>query len=343
MSEELRLLQVEDSESDARLIVRRLESAGYDVQAERVDNAGELRSALARQAWDVIISDHQLPQFDASAALEVLQESGLDLPFIVVSGTIGEEIAVAMMKAGAHDYLLKENLARLAPVVGREIREARMRRDGKHTERALHEKETLLREIHHRVKNNMQVVSSLLGLQARAVSNEETRRMLQDTRDRIQSIALLHEILYESGELAAVDFPKYILQMTDYLVRSYRADQRRIQIQADIQRVGLDLDAALPCGLLVHEVVTNALKHAFPEGRAGEVRIVLRRQPAGTVGLELSDDGVGLPEGLDWTSARSLGLRLIREVANQLSATLHIESAGGTKVRLTIPIGQGQT
>ncbi len=167
--------------------------------------------------------------------------------------------------------------------------------------------------------------------------------MLQDTRDRIQSIALLHEILYESGELAAVDFPKYILQMTDYLVRSYRADQRRIQIQADIQRVGLDLDAALPCGLLVHEVVTNALKHAFPEGRAGEVRIVLRRQPAGTVGLELSDDGVGLPEGLDWTSARSLGLRLIRELANQLSATLHIESAGGTKVRLTIPIGQGQT
>jgi two-component sensor histidine kinase len=268
---------------------------------------------------------------------------GNDIPFIVVSGAIGEETAVAMMKAGAHDYLLKENLVRLAPAVKREIREARMRREGKRTARVLHEKETLLRELHHRVKNNLQVVSSLLGLQARAVSNEETKRMLQDTRNRIHSIALLHETLYESGELAAVDFPKYVQQMADYLIRSYRTESERIRVHADIEPVNLDLDAALPCGLLVNEVITNALKHGFPSGRGGEVHIVLRQQPEGAARLELSDDGIGLPEGFDWTTARSLGLRLIRELATQLSATLHIESVRGTKVRLTFPIGCGQS
>jgi len=342
MNEELRLLQVEDSESDASLMIRRLESAGYDVHAERVEDAGAMRSALGRQTWDVVISDHQLPQFDAPRALGILQETGQDIPFIVVSGAIGEETAVAMMKAGAHDYLLKENLARLAPAVRREIREARIRREGKHTEKALHEKEALLREIHHRVKNNMQVVSSLLGLQSRAVSNDETKKMLQDTRNRIHSMALLHETLYESGQLAAVDFPKYIRQMTDYLFRAYAIEPGRIRFHADVERVDLDLDAALPCGLLVNEAIANSLKHAFPEGRAGEVKILLRREPNGTARLELSDDGVGLPEGLDWTTSRSLGLRLIRELALQLSATLEIQSARGTTVRLTFPIGGGE-
>jgi two-component sensor histidine kinase len=343
MSEELRVLQVEDSESDAALIERRLESAGYDVRVERVEDADGMRAALATKMWDVIISDHQLPRFDASAALGILQETGRDIPFIVVSGAIGEETAVALMKAGAHDYLLKGSLGRLAPVVRREIREARMRREGKHAEKVLQEKEALLGEIHHRVKNNMQVVSSLLALQARAVSNDETKRMLEDTRNRIHSMALLHETLYESGELAAVDFPKYIQQMTNYLFRSYGVESERIQVHADVEHVNLNLDAALPCGLLVNEVITNALKHAFPEGRGGEVRIVLRERQPGAAGLELSDDGVGLPEGLDWATSRSLGLRLIRELARQLSATLDIESARGTKVRLTFPIAGAET
>jgi two-component sensor histidine kinase len=338
MSEELRVLQVEDSESDASLMQRRLASAGYDVHVERVEDADGMRAALATKGWDVIISDHQLPRFDAWAALGILQETGRDTPFIVVSGAIGEETAVALMKAGAHDYLLKESLGRLAPVVRREIREARMRREGKQAEKVLREKEALLGEIHHRVKNNMQVVSSLLALQARAVSNDETKRMLEDTRNRIHSMAMLHETLYESGELAAVDFPKYILQMTNYLFRSYGVESERIRVHTDVEDVNLNLDAALPCGLLVNEVITNALKHAFPEGRGGEVRIVLRERLPGAAGLELSDDGVGLPEGLDWATSRSLGLRLIRELARQLSATLDIESARGTRVRLTFPI-----
>ena len=129
MSKLLRLLQVEDSESDAALIVRLLERAGYEVQAERVEEAAEMRAALTRECWDAIIADHRMAHFDAPGALQVLHETGLDIPFIVVSGSIGEELAVSLMKSGAHDYLLKHDLARLAPAVEREIREARSREE----------------------------------------------------------------------------------------------------------------------------------------------------------------------------------------------------------------------
>ncbi len=137
MSEALRVLQVEDSESDAALIVRLLEKAGYRVRAERVEDAGGMRAALARETWDVIVADYRVPGFDAPAALKVLHETGQDIPFLVVSGAMGEEVAVAMMKSGAHDYLIKQNLARLAPAVEREIREAHIRRERRRAEEAL--------------------------------------------------------------------------------------------------------------------------------------------------------------------------------------------------------------
>ncbi len=137
MTEVLRVLQIEDSESDAALIARLLEKAGYTVQTRRVDEAADMRAALAEQAWDVIIADYHMPSFDAPGALRVLHETGQDLPFIVVSGAMGEDVAVAIMKDGAHDYLLKGNLTRLAPAVEREIREAHVRHERRQAEEAL--------------------------------------------------------------------------------------------------------------------------------------------------------------------------------------------------------------
>ena len=125
----LRVLIVEDVEDDAILIIRQLRKGGFDITYERVETAPDMRAAVARQDWDLVIADYTLPQFNARAALRVLQELGIDLPFIIVSGNIGEEIAVSAMKAGAHDYMLKENLTRLAPAVERELREAHIRRE----------------------------------------------------------------------------------------------------------------------------------------------------------------------------------------------------------------------
>ena len=355
MGELLHVLQVEDSASDASLNERTLTKAGYAVHSERVMDAREMSAALAKQPWDVIIADYRLPEFDAPSALSLFHQSGRDIPFIVVSGAVGEELAVAMMRAGAQDYLLKDNLVRLAPAVDREIRDARTRRGREVAERALNEseqrftvqgaafdrqtellrqRETMLREIHHRVKNNMQVMSSLLSLQSRVASNPETSRMLEENQNRIQSMALLHELLYQSDDLALVDFPKYIRRMVEHLFRFYGVDNRRIRLHCELDPVGLELDDALPCGLLISEVISNCLKHAFPEGRTGDVRILLRRRSPTTVALLISDTGVGLPANLDSTTSRSLGLRLVRALADQLRASLDIRSQGGTEVEL---------
>jgi PAS domain S-box-containing protein len=140
----LRVLQVEDSPTDAALIVRALERSGFDVEATRADCAADMRAALASHTFDVIISDYLLPQFDAPAALRILHDTGDDIPFIVVSGTIGEDVAVLMMRAGAHDYILKDNLTRLQPAVSREIAEAQIRRASRTAEAALRESEERL-------------------------------------------------------------------------------------------------------------------------------------------------------------------------------------------------------
>jgi len=356
MNEVLRVLQVENSVVDASFTERALAKAGYTLYSERVVTAAEMRAALAKQSWDVIISDYRLPLLDAPAALTLLHDSGCDIPFIVVSGAIGEELAVAIMKAGAQDYLLKNDLARLAPAVEREIRDARTRKDRTLAEDALQQSEerveaqratlerqnvslqqrdTLLREIHHRVKNNMQVMSSLLSLQARAALNPETRRMLEDNQNRIQSMALLHEILYQSEDLALVDFPKYVLRTVDYLFRSFGVKDGQIRLHTELDQLALELDDALPFGLLISEVVSNSLKHAFPPGRSGEVSVYLHQQSDTAISLRLSDDGIGLPPGLDWATTRSLGLRLVRALAQQLRGELEIRSQDGTEVRLT--------
>jgi two-component sensor histidine kinase len=356
VSEPLRVLQVEDSESDAALVERILTKSGYAVYSERVVSAQEMKAALAGQRWDLIIADYRLPDFGAPSALSVLHEGGQDIPFIVVSGAMGEEVAVAMMRAGAQDYLLKHDLARLAPAVERELREVQTRREREQAEQALRaseeqvrtqqaalerqtallaQRETMLREIHHRVKNNMQVMSSLLSLQSRAASSPAIGKMLEENQNRIQSMALLHEILYQSEDLALVDFSKYLRRMVEHLFRSYGVDHRQIRLLTELDAVALELDDAVPFALLISEVISNSLKHGFPGRSAGEIRIQLRNPSANAVSVLLSDNGVGLPAGLDWTTSRSLGLRLVRALAEQLHASLNIRSANGTEVQLT--------
>ncbi len=137
----LRVLIVEDSESDAELIIRQLKKEGYEISFERVETAAAMKASLVKQPWDVVIADYKLPRFSAPAALTLLHESGLDIPFIVVSGTIGEETAVELMRSGAHDYVMKNNLSRLVSAVQRELQEAELRREHKRTEHKLYESE----------------------------------------------------------------------------------------------------------------------------------------------------------------------------------------------------------
>jgi two-component system, sensor histidine kinase PdtaS len=204
---------------------------------------------------------------------------------------------------------------------------------------SIREKEALLREIHHRVKNNLQVVSSLLQLQARHATQPHTRQAFQDSQGRIHSMALIHDLLCNSPELSHIDGAGYVRQLADYQFRTHGIDGNRIRLAMDAEPAHLNLEAAVPYGLIANELLTNTLRHAFPDERAGEIRITLRSRPENHVYLSVQDDGVGLPAGFDWSNATSLGFRLVRMLADQLKAKLDVHPRNPTAIELVFASG----
>ncbi len=195
---------------------------------------------------------------------------------------------------------------------------------------SLREKEALLREIHHRVKNNLQVISSLMSLQSERLLDAGARKMLKESQARIRSMAFIHEKLYQSRDLSKVDFASYIRSLASSLFQSYRLDPGQVRLETDLEDVGIDINSAGPCGLLVNELISNALKHAFPAGRKGTVRIGLRRESDGTIMLRVADDGVGFPEALDFRKADSFGLQILGLLVEQLDAKIELDRTNGT-------------
>jgi len=199
---------------------------------------------------------------------------------------------------------------------------------------SLQEKEVLLREIHHRVKNNLSVINSLLYLQSSTTQDEQTLRMLQNCRDRVYSMALVHERLYRSEDLASVDFAEYTEELTNQLFRNHVLSADTIQLKLEVEKIPLDIDRAIPCGLILNELISNALKHAFPNGRSGEIRVSLQRTKNGGLILSVADNGVGLPDEATLQTRRSLGMRLVHSLATQLDTQIEfLHRDPGTEVR----------
>jgi PAS domain S-box-containing protein len=196
---------------------------------------------------------------------------------------------------------------------------------------SLQEKEVLLKEIHHRVKNNLQVISSVLSLQSGTLGEREALTALQDSQARIHSIALIHEVLYQSSNLAEVNLAEYIRRLVAELIHSYDVKPERIGLVVEADEVWLSAEKAMPCGLILNELIANCVKHAFPDGRSGTVRVTLRVEAESQVTLAVGDSGVGVRPGVDFRNAESLGLQLICLLTEQLGGTLSLESSEGTR------------
>ncbi|WLE98613.1 MAG: PAS domain S-box protein [Candidatus Electrothrix communis] len=207
----------------------------------------------------------------------------------------------------------------------------------------LAEKEALLKEIHHRVKNNMQIAASLMFLQAQSVENPEALRVLQDSQERIKSMGLVHELLYKSGNLSKVPFNEYIETLVQSLQGSYgENNQQGISFHVEADGIALPVDTAVPCGLITNELITNSFKYAFTDNRPGKI-IVRFIQEDDLYILTVSDNGIGLPADYDWKSAKSLGLNLVRTLAGQLDAEVRFENDNGLKTSLIFKAPDTQT
>jgi two-component sensor histidine kinase len=206
---------------------------------------------------------------------------------------------------------------------------------------SLREKEALLQEIHHRVKNNLQVICSLLNLQSRSIEDQDTLQMFKESQDRVRSMALIHEKLYRSEDMARVDFGDYLRNLTSHLVRSYRDGSNRVRLTISADGIPLTIEKAVPCGLITNELISNALKHAFPDGRAGEIHVDFRAEGDQRLTLSVADNGVGLPADMDFNAAETLGLQLIRVLTSQLGGTAELQSSpdSGTKASITFATG----
>jgi two-component sensor histidine kinase len=198
--------------------------------------------------------------------------------------------------------------------------------------------EVLLREAHHRIKNNFQTLAGLLDMQADALADPRARAALEDSQQRIQSMALVHQCLYQSQDLERLDCAAYLHGLATELCRAYAAEARHLSLTITADDVRLRAETAIACGLILTELLANALKHAFPAGLPGAIEVTLRAEPVGTCVLHVRDDGVGFPAGLDFRQTDSLGLQLVCLLTEQLGGTIEMARGHGTHWRLTFPL-----
>ena len=470
MGEGLNVLVIEDSQADFLLIERHLKQSGLCAHCSRVASIEELQDAMDTSGWNVVLSDYSIPRLNFLESFKLVQARLPDVPVILVSGGIGEEKAIELLKLGISDFVLKDSLLRLAPAIERSQDEAAERRARRTAEKALRESEALyrslfnnmlngfaycrmlfeqnqpkdfiflsvngafetltglkdvigkrmlevipgiresdpelfevygrvaltgtperfetyvealgmwfsisvyspreehfvavfdviterkraeealrssleekvalLKEVHHRVKNNLQIVASLLSLHSSRVEDQQVVDVLQDTRNRVHSMALLHEVLYRSGNLARINFAAYVEDLCRQLLRSFGPTVARVKLETRIAPIGLPLEQAVPCGLIINELVSNALKHAFPDERSGRITVQLDPAMGQVFVLRVSDDGVGLPPDLDPERTSTLGLQLVFNLTGQLHGHLTVDRPddGGAAFSVFFPL-----
>lgn len=353
-----RILIIDDESFIRATLGGYLEDYGHTT-AEAADGREGLEKMVEFDPECVLV-DLQMPRMSGLEFIRRVAPEHPELPIIVVSGANDIRNAMDAISLGAWDYLTKpiEDMHVLGHAINKAMDGVRLKRENEqyreHLEEmvqrrtqeleetneklqaSLTEKVVLLKEIHHRVKNNLQIVSSLLALQAASVEDSESLVLFEESRSRINSMALLHEELYQSNDLARIDFQAYVNKLGKRLLKSLAGGNCAMDIHIP-EQVFLPLDSAIPCGLLINELVTNAIKHAFPDHTRGTVRISLT-QKDGQVRLEVGDDGVGFPQDVDFRQTSSLGMQLVVNLTEQIFGEVEMQRNGGTLFVVSFPL-----
>lgn len=341
----MKILIVDDSAADRRLCRVLLEEACFhDFDVLEASNGAAGLQASRDLSPDCVLVDYKLPDMTGIEFLKLLPDGSADDRFAIVmlTGLGSGEVAAAALKAGAHEYIMKDHLT--AEALWLTIDKATTRRDLIRSLKAerdrlaalLAEKEVLLYEVHHRVKNNLTVIASLLSLQANSCGNEEVAGALRASQHRVESMALIHEQLYATTDLGQVDLAKHATILVTSLFHSYGVDLTRVRWRVEMESLELPLIQAVPVGLILGELVSNVLKHGFPEGRAGFILIQGARR-SGQIELTVSDDGIGIPEAMDFSKPKSLGMQIVRILARQLKGKFEVTSRRPATFKISFP------
>jgi len=336
-----RVLYIDDDPGIARLVQRHLERGGFSVVTALDGEAGLSHAADTR--FDAIVLDHYMPGRDGLDLLADLLALPYAAPVIFVTGAEEPRIAVAALKSGASDYVIKDVqgsfIELLASSITQEITRARLQQERDAAEREVRESRdrlerlaaqqaVLLREVNHRVANSLQLISSLIELQARRVEDASARGMLRQAAERVEAVSLVHRRLYTSNDVEYVDMDAYLAGLVEELSRATAAADdeagQRVALRADAIRV--ETDKAVSIGLMVNELVTNSLKYAYPDEVKGAVRVSLTRSAEdGRVRLVVEDDGIGYPQPGTAPRGSGMGAMIVKSMARSLGATVDLD------------------
>ncbi len=342
------LLFVEDNET-IRFLYNRL-------LAKRVnkfyigENGLEGLNLYKEHKPDLIITDISMPIMDGLEMIRHIKAITPDIKVIVMSAYSIKEYFLEAINLGVNGYLIKPVEAKklyalIDELAGnillkRELEEKEQKRHiaEESLKRSLAEKEILLKEVHHRVKNNMQIISSILKMQERLVADPKLKTILEESQNRIHSMALIHENLYRNENLSDIKFSNYVKSLAGNLARAYSDHQAKITFEYDIEDVFLPLDTGIPCGLIINELLSNSFKHAFTNADQGIISIKLTTDDQNHYILEVSDNGIGITNTFHPDKSNSLGMRIVTKLVQQIEGELNYDFSSGTKYTIRFKI-----
>jgi two-component sensor histidine kinase len=334
-----RILIVDDDRQNVELLKNMLESLGH--RAEIAFSGTEALEKLGREI-DLVLLDVMMPVidgFEIARRMRSHPDCG-DIPIIMVTILDSKEDRLRAVEAGANDFISKpidmlELRVRVASLLKMKCAQDRIKA-------SLREKEVLLREIHHRVKNNLAIVSSLLSLQSRYTTDDFHRQMFQDAQNRIKSMAVAHEKLYQTENLAVLKMNEYVNTLVDHLLVSFKTLGRPVRLVRKLEEVNLAIETVVPVGIILTELLSNCFKHAFPDHQGGEITVTLRSKGGNAFELIVADNGIGMPESVDLLHPNSFGLSLVKTFSQQIAGQFRINVSHGTEFVLEFREARGK-